>query len=82
MQRWELADCDERSKEDEGKAGTKKKGGEMLKGRENPTPARAEKRRCQLHPESVVENAALLWGLHSEICGTKHRGDPPGPRLS
>lgn len=38
----------------------RKRGREMLKGRENPTPARAEKRRCQLHPESAVENAALL----------------------
>lgn len=28
MQKWELADCDERSKGDEGKVGTKRKGGE------------------------------------------------------
>lgn len=55
----------------------------MLKGKENPTPARVvEKHGYQPHPESAVENAALLWGLHSETCGTKHRGNPPGPMLS
>lgn len=36
----------------------------MLKGKENPTPARVmEKHGYQLHPESAVENAALLWGF-------------------